>query len=300
VYPENLRLGALYMIAAGLLFATMAAIVRYLSASLPNEMIVFFRSAMGLAVLFPWLWHRGLHNLKTARPGGHLLRGLAGLGAMYCFFYAIAHLPLAEATLLNYSTPLFMPFIALWWLHEGMARRLWWGIGIGFCGIVLILKPGMGIFSPVALIGLASGVLAAVAMVGVRRLSRTEPTSRIVFYFTLVSACGSAIPLAWAWQTPPVGLWFLLIAMGALASMAQLLMTRAYSHAPAAQVGPFTYTTVVFAALAGWLGWGEVLDWVSAAGALLVMLGGAITIRFAGRRAAPTADVPASPTGNPS
>jgi len=280
------------MIAAGLLFSCMAAIVRYLSASMPNEMIVFFRSAMGLVVLFPWLWHRGLHNLKTTHPRGHLLRGLAGLAAMYCYFYALGRLPLAEATLLNYSTPLFMPFIAWWWLREHMARRLWWAIATGFGGIVLILKPDVGAFSPVAVIGLASGIFAAVAMVGVRQLSRTEPTSRIVFYFTLTCAAGSAIPLLWSWRTPPAAVWFLLIAVGALASVAQLCLTRAYSHAPAAQVGPFTYSTVVFAAIVGWIAFNDVLDWSSAVGALLVIVGGVLTIRLAGRRAAPAPEVP--------
>jgi len=290
--PENLRLGAMYMIAAGLLFSCMAAIVRFLSASLPNEMVVFFRSVMGLIVLFPWLWHRGLHNLKTTHPRGHLIRGLAGLGAMYCYFYALGHLPLAEATLLNYSTPLFMPFIAWWWLREHMPARLWWAIGIGFGGISLILKPDVGTFSPVALIGLASGVLAAIAMVGVRRLSRTEPTSRIVFYFTLTCATGSAIPLIWAWQTPPADLWLPLVAVGGLASAAQLLLTRAYSYAPAAQVGPFTYSTVVFAAMLGAVLFGDVLDASSIVGAVLVIIGGALTIRLVGRRAVPTPEVP--------
>ena len=294
MHPENLRLGAIYMIAAGLLFSCMAAIVRYLSASLPNEMIVFFRSAMGLVVLFPWLWHRGLHNLKTSHPRGHLLRGLAGLGAMYCYFYALGRLPLAEATLLNYSTPLFMPFIAWWWLREHMPGRLWWAIGIGFAGITLILKPDVGAFSPVAVIGLASGILAAIAMVGVRQLSRTEPTSRIVFYFTLICATGSAFPLIWSWRTPAPALWLPLVAVGALASVAQLLLTRAYSYAPAAQVGPFTYSTVVFAAAIGFLAFGDVLDWSSAVGTMLVICGGVLTIRLAGRRAAPAPEVPPS------
>lgn len=91
------------MIVSGLLFSTMGGIVKYVSAHLPNEMVVFFRSFLGLSVLFPWVWQRGFHQLKTQKLRGHLLRGLAGLMAMYCFFYAIAHMPLAEATLLNYA-----------------------------------------------------------------------------------------------------------------------------------------------------------------------------------------------------
>lgn len=278
---DNLKRGALLMIAAGLLFAGVGVSVRVLSQSLPNEMVVFFRSTMGLIVLLPLVWRRGWKNLGTRHWRGHLARGLAGVIAMYCYFYAIAHLPLAVATLLNYSTPLFVPFIALLWLGEGVSARLWTAILTGFVGILLILKPGMELFAPAALIGLASGVFAAFAAVGIRRLTHTEPAWRIVFYFSLTCTAVSAIPLVWSWQTPPPELWLLLAAVGALASLAQLLFTRAYAYGPAAQVGPFGYSTVVFAAIAGGVLWGEVLDLLSLTGAVLVCLGGILVIRIA-------------------
>lgn len=281
---DDLRRGALLMLASGLLFSGMGAMVKYLSAELPNEMVVFFRSAMGLLALLPWVLHRGLGQLKTKRLRAHLGRGLAGVTAMYCYFYAIAHLPLSEAVLLNYSTPLFIPFIAALWLGERVSPRLWAAIVTGFVGIVLILKPGLDLFAPASLIGVASGVFGALAMVSIRRLTHTEPTLRIVFYFSLVCTVVSAVPLLWRWQTPDPGLWAVLILMGALASLAQLLLTRAYSHAPAAQVGPFTYSTVVFAATIGWAFWGEIPDGLSFVGTALVCLAGILTIRFAGQR----------------
>lgn len=285
---HNLKRGALLMIVSGLLFSCMGALIKYLSMQLPNEMVVFFRSAMGLLALLPWVWRRGFSQLKTQRLRGHLMRGFAGLGAMYCYFYAIAHMPLAEATLLNYSTPLFVPFIAVLWLHEKIARKLWLAISVGFIGIILILKPGLDLFTPVALIGAASGMLAALAMVSIRRLTHSEPSLRIVFYFSVVCTVGSAIPLFWRWQTPNPSLWLLLLLLGAVASLAQLLLTRAYSHAPAAEVGPFSYSTVVFAAMLGWLFWGEVMDKLSFVGTILVCLAGILTLRFAGRRVAAT------------
>lgn len=239
---------------------------------------------MGPLALLPWALHRGLGQLKTTDLPGHIGRDLAGVSAMYCYFYASAHLPLAEAVLLNYSMPLFIPFIAALWLGEQVSPRLWAAIGVGFAGIVLILKPGLSLFTPVSLIGLASGLFAALAMVSIRRLSKTEPTLRIVFYFSLVSTVVSAAPLIWRWQTPDPGLWALLIGMGALASLAQLLLTRACSHAPAAQVGPFTYSTVVFAAAIGWIFWSEIPDLLSFGGTALVCLAGVPTIRLAGQR----------------
>ena len=197
------------MVASGLLFSAMGALIKQLSVQLPNEMVVFFRSAMGLLVLLPWVWRRGFGHLKTQRWRGHLLRGLAGVSAMYCFFYTIGHLPLAEAVLLNYSTPLFVPFISVLWLGEKIAHRLWLPIGIGFAGILLILKPGLALFTPVSLVGVASGILAALAMVSIRRLTRSEPTLRIIFYFSVVSTAVSAMPLIWRWQSPAPQLWWL-------------------------------------------------------------------------------------------
>jgi drug/metabolite transporter (DMT)-like permease len=282
---DNLRRGALYMLGSALLFATMGALIKIVSTQLPNEMVVFFRSAMGLLVLMPWLWHRGLHHLRTRHFGAQAARALAGLAAMYCYFYAIAHMPLAEATLLNYSTPLFVPFIAALWLGERVPVRLGWVLAVGFTGILFILKPGLALFTPVALIGLAAGLFAAVAMVGIRRLTRTEPAARIVFYFSAISTAVSVVPLLWAWQTPDPGLWVLLLLMGMVASLAQLLLTRAYACAPAAQVGPFTYATVLFAALVGWAFWGEVPDAYTFLGAGLVVLGGVLAIRYFGRYA---------------
>ena len=291
MHSDNLRRGALLMIVSGLLFSATGALVKYISAHLPSEMVVFFRSAMGLLTLLPWVWRHGFHQLKTKRLRGHLLRGLAGVTAMYCYFFTIGHLSLAEAVLLNYSTPLFIPFIAALWLGEKFSARLWVAISTGFAGILLILKPGLALFTPVSLIGVASGMFAALAMVSIRRLTRSEPTLRIVFYFSAVCTAVSAVPLLWRWQTPEPGLWILLMLVGAVASLAQWFLTRAYAHAPAAQVGPFTYSTVVFAAAIGWLFWGEVLDVLSFAGALLVCLAGILTIRLAGRKAVPLTEI---------
>lgn len=281
---EHLARAALYMTLSALLFSGMGAIVKFTSAHLPTEMVVFFRAAMGLVALMPWVLRDGWSLLRTTQLPMHLTRSLAGLAAMYCFFYAIAHLKLADATLLNYSTPLFIPFIAWFWMRESVSPPVRVAIALGFVGVALILKPGYALFHPAALIGLASGLLAAIAMVSIRRLSRTEPVTRIVFYFTLVSTVVSAVPLIWTWAPPGTEAFVLLTVMGMLATGAQLLMTRAYAHAPAAHVGPFSYLAVVFAAIIGWVLWEETPDIWSFAGAILVCLAGVWTIVQSQRR----------------
>src|SRR5688500_15366339 len=238
---DDLRRGALLMVTSALLFALMGVAVKLAAQALPNTMVVFFRNAVGLVALGPWLWRLGLHGLRTRPLREHVIRSLAGLVSMYCFFYALAHLRLADAILLNYSIPLFMPFVESAWLGEPFPRRLWGVILLGFAGIVLILKPGLGIFEPIALIGLLSALFASVAQVGIRRLTRTEPVERIVFYFGFISTGISALPLVREWRTPPATMWALLAGLGIVATAGQLALTRAYSHAPATRVGPFIY-----------------------------------------------------------
>ncbi len=273
---ENHRLGALFAVAAALMFASMGAAIKVVSVDLPNETIVFFRNLFGLLALAPLLLREGRGNLRTVCFRLHVLRGISGLAAMYCFFYAIAHLHLAEAVLLSYTTPLFAPLIALAWLGEPIPRRLRMAVMVGFAGVIFVLKPGPLSFSSVALIGLASGLFAALALITVRRMSGTEPIVRIVFYFGLISTLVSAVPLVWSWTGVNPRQLGLLLAIGMMATAGQLCMTKAYALAPAARVGPFTYASVIFAAVYGWLFWRQLPDVLSFAGTLLVVSGGAL------------------------
>ena len=267
------------MLGASLLFAAMGLLVKLASAELPNALVVFFRNLFGLLALLPWLFWKAKGGLRTAHAREHLVRGLAGLGSMYCFFYALARLPLAEAVLLNYSLPVFMPLIEWLWLGERLPARLWPPIAVGFAGIALVLKPGLGLFQPAAAVAVVSALLASVAQVGVRRLTATEPPERIVFYFALLSTALSALPVAPAWHAPPPTLWPTLLALGAVATGGQLLLTRAYSLARAGRVGPFIYSSVVFAGVLDWIVRGVLPDALTLAGALLVVAAGILALR---------------------
>ncbi len=278
----TLTQGALLVVAAEFMFASMGAAIRMVADEVPNTHIVFFRNLIGMAALLPLLLYRGLSDLRTSVPHLHLLRGLAGLAAMYCFFYAIANMPLAEAMLLKLSAPLFIPVVALLWLGEPVPGAVRWALLLGFVGVALILRPDFSGLSPVALIALLGGLFAAVAKVTVRRMSRSEPTTRIVFYFALTGTLVSAVPLWFYWQTPPAEAWFWLLAVGLFATLGQLLLTRGLSLAPAARVGAFGFFAVVFGAGYGWLFWDEILRWTTWAGALLVMYAG-ITAGRGGR-----------------
>lgn len=281
----DLRRGALYMVASAILFASMAACVGLAARELPNAPIVFFRHFLMLLFLLPWLWRQGRHALDTDDFPGHVVRGLSGVSAVACYFYAIARLRLADAVLLNQSMPLFIPLVERAWLGERVPRRLWGVLLLGFTGLLLILRPGSGVFEPAALVGLASAVLAAVAQVGIRRLTRTEPVTRIVFYFGLVASVVSLPPALVWWRTPSPATWALLLLMGVFATVGQLTLTRAYVHAPAARIGPFLYAGPVFAGALDWALWGRLPDRLFVLGAAIVVAAATLALRLRGRPA---------------
>lgn len=277
--PTDLRRGAVYMVASAVLFASMAASVRFAASELPNAPIVFFRHFLMLVFLMPWLLRQGRHALDTGDLPGHLVRGIAGVSAVACYFYAIARLRLADAVLLNQSMPLFIPLVERAWLRERVPPRLWGVLLLGFCGLLFILKPGSGVFAPASLVGLASAALAAVAQVGIRRLTRTEPVTRIVFYFGLVASVVALPPAVLAWRPPSAAAWGFLLLMAVFATVGQLTLTRAYVHAPAARVGPFIYAGPVFAGLLDWLLWGHLPDGLFVVGAVLVTAAATLALR---------------------
>ena len=262
--------GAALLAVSALLFSCMGVLIREASATINNENIVFFRNIVGVIFFLPLLLARGIRPFKTLRLKSHLLRTSYGLAAMYCFFYAIAHLPLADAMLFTYSAPVFTPIIAYFWLKEPLTKRMLLFSLLGLMGVILVAKPSDAVFSSLSLIGLAASLLAATAFVSIREMSDTEPAYRMVFYFALFSSLISAVPLSWAWQPLNNDQLILLCAAGLLAALAQIVMSRAYSLAPPGLIGPVAYLAIVFAGVFSLVLWNEIPDSTSILGAALI------------------------------
>ncbi len=275
---QSIVRGAFFIVASEFSFALGAALIKLLSESLPNESIVFFRNFFGLMILAPLLLRNGTKNLQTDCWHIHLVRSGFGIGAMYCFFYAIAHLDLGNTMLIKSTIPLIIPFVSGIWLQEKISHRVILAGLLGFVGVFLILKPD-GDTNWASLVALSSSAMAAIAFVAVRKLSATEPTLRIVCFFAIFGLFISAFPLIWTWQTPTLSQCFLLMGVGLAATIGQLLLTRGYQNAPASSVGIFTYTSVIFGTFLGWLFWSELLDLNYFFGAVLIVLAGSIILR---------------------
>lgn len=280
-YKQNLLLGALLVVLAELCMASMGALVKTLGQTTPHEMAVFARNLAGLLVLMPLLWGNRSLSLKTNCLHLHLLRSLSGVAAMYCFFYAIIHLPLADSMLLKMTAPIFMPIIAILWLKESITVWTVFALIIGFVGVWIIVNP-TGDVNWIALVGVAGGLLAGLAKVTIRRLSRTEPITRIVFYFAITATAISALPAIAAWVTPNMSELLLMAGIGFVGTAGQLALTRAYSVSNPGTVAPLTYFSVIFGGIYGYVFWQEIPSIQFVVGAFLISMAGILTLRKSG------------------
>ena len=274
---QSIVRGAIFIVASELSFALSAAMIKFISASLPNESIVFFRNLFGLLILAPLLIQSGV-SLKTKHFPLHLVRSGFGMAAMYSFFFSLGHIRLGDSMLIKSTIPLIIPFVSAFWLREHITSRVILAGVLGFAGVFLILEP-TGDTNWVSLVALFSSLMAAFAFVTIRKLAATEPPLRIVSYFAIFGMSISSIPLLWNWQTPTTVQFLLLLGIGLTTTIGQLLLTRGYQNAPASSVGIFTYTSVPFGSFVGWLFWQELLDKNSFVGAVLIVLAGLIVLR---------------------
>jgi drug/metabolite transporter (DMT)-like permease len=298
-WPAPAR-GAAWMTMAAVGFAIMTSIIRYLSASLPPVELAFFRSLFSLMFMMPWLVRAGWAGLRTGSVKVYGLRALLGSFAMVCWFVALANMPVAEATSLSFTAPIFASIGAMIFLGERAGVRRWSAIVLGFLGAVVILRPGVQAISPAAILLLVGSAAVAGAVIMVKILSRTESSSAIVTYMGLYMVPMLLLPSLFVWQTPPWTLFPWLIAMGGVGTLAQWAMTQAYAAADATAVLPFDYLRLPCVAMVGYLVFDEKPDiwtWIGA----LVIAGSSIYIAHRestqARRHKVTAETPGIPDG---
>jgi drug/metabolite transporter (DMT)-like permease len=202
------------------------------------------------------------------------LRGGIGIMSMACFFLSYALLPLGEAVSLASSGPLFMTALSVPLLGEKVGPRRWSAVIVGFVGVLVMMRPGSGLFQPAALVAVTAAFCYALAMTQVRRLSRSESSTAIVFYFTLFATLVGAASLPFDAVMPTWPEMPLLVAIGLLGGIAQFTMTAAFRRTAVAIIAPFDYLGLVFAMIYGFLVWGDLPDLWLVTGAAIVVASG--------------------------
>ena len=268
--PPNFR-GILWLSMGTFLFAVVDIFVKSLGGRFDPLQIAFFRYGCGLIFLIPIFLRLGITNMKTDRLPLHLLRMFLAFAAQLGIFVTIIYMPLAEATAFMFSKPLFTTVVAIFLLHEVVTRQRWAATFIGFIGVLVLSRPGAEAFNPLAIVAILSALTFAIANVLIRRLSTTEPTARILFFYHIGGVFLFLAPAAWVW-TMPVGIeWLKLIGIGGLTTLGIFGFMRAFAVGEANAVGPAENVRLIYAALFGYFLFSEVPSIWSVIGALIIV-----------------------------
>lgn len=270
----GLKNGLLLMASSALLLSMLSALAKFAASSLPSSEVVFFRSLGAVVLLLT------IHFGKRGRAGpllGHhrkllALRGLCGAFALMMFFFALSRLAVADAVLLNQCSPLFVLFLAVPFLGEGIRRAQLMVVPITLAGVVLVLQPNFEVLNWAGLAALGSGALAGCAYICVRKITREEQAHVVVLYFaTLAVVVSFPFMLSAGFVMPDVRTWLALGAIAILSVASQMLLTAAYRYDRAGRVAMAGYLGPVFAAVWDAWFWGRIPGWVTILGAALII-----------------------------
>ncbi len=270
--PRVLR-GMLLISIAVILFAVMDTISKYLTRHYPVTNVLWarylFHTLLVVAVIAP---RHGLALVRTERLGIQVLRGFLLAGASLLFVTAIKYMPLAEATAIQFLSPLLVTLLAVLFLKEKVELARWLAILAGFSGVLIIIRPGSGIFTWASLLPLGTAILFASYQVLTRHFAGRESPYTLIFYPGIVGMLLLALTLPFAW-TPPQSLSHLalLAIAGMIGGSSHLILIRAYELAPASRLAPFSYTQLIWVTLAGYVVFGNFPDGLSVAGMAILM-----------------------------
>jgi drug/metabolite transporter (DMT)-like permease len=287
---DDVALGILYCLVGIFVFQVLNVLGKWLAESYPIGMLVFFRSIFALiANIIMVARSGGVASLATERQNALLLRGIIWFAMLVCSFYAFHLLPVADASAIGFSAPLFVTILARPLIGEMVGARRWVAVIAGFSGVLIIVRPGGDVTGLGALFALGDAIFYAIGMLLVRQISRTESSVTIVFYCCLVAAVISIGVIPFCWVTPSFHDLCLLILMGLIGGVAQYLTTQSYRFAPASVVAPFIYSALIWSVLFGFAIWGQLPSRWIYVGVILVIASSLYLARSEAKRVAAVA-----------
>lgn len=281
--PQSLLLGAVLITVGFLANTIQGALGKTAQNTIEPGQFVWLLLLLALGTLLPVeIWRRG-RDLQAGFDSKvlpyYFLRAVFGLGGFYLFIWAAGLGSLVSANVLLNTTPIFIPVIGVLALGKEISLRLWGAIAVGFIGLLLVVQPSAELLrNPANLIGLGSGLSAAIEFLTVRSLNKTQsPLSQTLYYLLIGSVLTAPVAL-WQWQPLDARTISFVVAAAAAFLTFQLLLVKAYRYAEPHQVGVFQYSSVIFSAVIGWLFFNEIPNGIALAGMVLISLGGALAI----------------------
>ena len=241
--------------------------------------VVLIQYTTGLIIISAVASKNNFRDLRTSKLKLHFIRGFTGILAFTCYAIAISKIPLVNAALLNNSAPLFIPIVTLIWLRNKIDEKIWWGISVGFIGIVFILDPSAGdLLKKGDLYGLAAGIILAVSYVALGLLTKTENFITILFYYTLTGFILSLPFALYNFPVPNLMIWLYGISAGIFLIGYLFLIQYAYRYVEAVKLSPLNFSVVVFMGILDWFIFGNVPGVLTVIGIILVSAGGILAI----------------------
>lgn len=266
--------GIVLMCAAVLSFVCMTTLVKYLSDTYPVPMIIwaryFFHFAL-ILVLFP---RRAPRLLESRRKWLQVLRSVLVLLATLCMFTAVSLMPLADVISITFVAPLFVTGLSVLVLREKVGPRRWAAVAAGFLGVLVVMRPGVGVFQWAALLALGQAVLYGSYQIATRFGAGDAKPLNALFYTALVGAAAASLFVPWYWATPDLTGWLLLALTGVFGGLGHLAIIMAYDRAEAAVIAPFGYTELLWALLFGFVVFGDFPDRWTLIGASIIAASG--------------------------
>ncbi len=283
---DNKRRGIALALAAVAAFTVMDSLLKWLAGEFPVMEVFLFRWVFALAPI-ALLVRRdgGWPRLRTRRLGAHLWRSAVNTIALGSFIYAFGHMALADVVAISFAAPLLVTALSAPLLGEKVDGKRWLAVLAGFAGVLVIARPGSGVFGIPALVALGATFFYAVGLIMMRRLGATESTASLTFYLAISSiAVGlGAIPFGFVW--PQGWQWALLALLGTIGGIANMLVTAAYRCAPMATIAPLDYSLLLGTTVIGYVVFHELPDPLVFAGAGIVIATGLYIIYADTRRA---------------
>lgn len=273
--------GIVLMLAAMAVVPVMDGVAKHLSASFPVLQVVWARYFFHLLILLPVvLWRHGAGALLLRNPWLQVARGGFLLGSTVLFFAAIAVMPIADALALVFVAPLVVTALSPLILGERVGLRRWTAVGVGFVGVVVIVRPGLSAFHPGMLLALGAGTVYAFYSLATRKLSGSAPPLVTLVYTALLGALVMSALVPVVWTPPGTKDLFWMVLMGALAAGGHFLVIKSFEHAEASLLAPLGYSEIVMATVVGYVAFGDFPDaWTWLGVAIVITSGVYVSLR---------------------
>ncbi len=272
---------------AGLTYMISFSLIKELGTDLPTTQLMLFRMGCALILMAPLILRAPRGVLVTCRPMRHLYRVVVGGASMAMIYWAVPRMPLADASATQFVMPLFLTLLSAPLLGEAVGWRRATATVVGFCGVLVMLRPsGAGWINLDAayLVALGAAFLYALAAIAIRQLGATEPALRTTVYFSAAAAVAGGVGCLFEWVDPTPRQLLMLIGTGVFGGVGQFAMVAAYARAPATVVAPFDYTTLIWAGVLGYFVFGETPSANALLGALIIVAAGLYIFHREARR----------------